>query len=83
MLDDKSLIVAHSCGADFALRSLVAKPCIIEHLVLVAPWLDTQNRKGQFLVFIRRPISLRKSNTGRWYIRRQTPCRAALNRSVC
>ncbi len=74
MLDDESLIVAHSCGADFALRLLVGKPCIIEHLVLVAPWLDTQNKKGQFLDFVPRPISL-KSRIPVAGIRRQTPYR--------
>lgn len=50
--DDKTLIVAHSCGAGFVLRWLSEKHRSIKQLVLVAPWLDTKGKRGNFLDFV-------------------------------
>ena len=46
-----TLIVGHSCGAGFLLRWIGATKKHLMKLVLVAPWLDVNRKRGEFLDF--------------------------------
>ena len=44
-LNEQSLLVGHSCGGGFLLRWLSENPIKVARTILVAPWLDPQQRK--------------------------------------
>ena len=46
-----TLIVGHSCGAGFLLRWAGETKKRLKKLVLVAPWLDLNRKRGEFLDF--------------------------------
>lgn len=50
-LDKNTTLVGHSCGCGFFLRYLSSAPQNISKLVLVAPWVDPDNKLGDFLEF--------------------------------
>ena len=50
-VDDESLLVGHSCGAGFLLRWLGETKKHLGKLILVAPWLDLNRKRGGFLDF--------------------------------
>jgi hypothetical protein len=50
-VDHETPLLGHSCGGRFFLRLLSEMPCPLETLILVAPWLDPQNKLGDFLEF--------------------------------
>lgn len=49
--DCETTVVAHSCGCGFVLRFLGEAGARLGRLVLVAPWLDPQRVRGEFLNF--------------------------------
>jgi predicted alpha/beta hydrolase family esterase len=50
-VDDRTLLVGHSCGAGFLLRWLGETKKQLTKLILVAPWLDLTGKRGRFLDF--------------------------------
>ena len=48
-VDEKTILIAHSCGAGFLLKWLNKSGARIDKLILVAPWLDPERYMGQFL----------------------------------
>ncbi|NMC36016.1 hypothetical protein GYA49_03140 [Candidatus Beckwithbacteria bacterium] len=50
-INEKTILVAHSCGAGFLLRWLSENQACINKLILVAPWLDPKKIKAPFLTF--------------------------------
>ena len=50
-INERTSLIAHSCGCGFFLRYLADNPSPINKLILVAPWLDPNNKMGDFLSF--------------------------------
>lgn len=48
-VDEKTILVGHSCGCGFFLKWLNKSGSCIDKLVLVAPWLDPDRYLGHFL----------------------------------
>ncbi len=45
-IDSETILVGHSCGGGFLVRWLSENDVKVEKVVLVAPWLDPEKRKG-------------------------------------
>ncbi len=45
-VNEKTILVGHSCGGGFLLRWLTENKVKVNKLVLVAPWLDPQRKKS-------------------------------------
>mgnify|MGYP000958141229 FL=1 len=50
-VDERTLLVGHSCGGGFLLRWLSEANCRVGRVVLVAPWLDVEGEAGGFFRF--------------------------------
>lgn len=50
-IDEDTVLVGHSCGAGFLLRWLSESSQRVERLVLVAPWLDPNQKHGNLFDF--------------------------------
>lgn len=50
-VDERTLLVGHSCGGGFLLRWLSEENCRVGRVVLVAPWLDVEGEVGDFFHF--------------------------------
>ena len=55
-IDLNTLLVGHSCGAGFLLRWAGETKKHLMKLVLVAPWLDLNRKRGEFLDFQIEPV---------------------------
>lgn len=51
LVDERTLLVGHSCGGGFLLRWLSEGNCRVGRVVLVAPWLDVEGEAGDFFCF--------------------------------